>query len=146
MMTTHGKSHTVTYNRWARMIYRCTNPNSHKWARYGGRGIKVCDRWRTSFENFLYDMGEHPPLMSLERLDNEGDYCPENCIWATAKVQARNRRNTPFITVCGKTIALTAACEIHNVNYNVVNARRRRGATAIEAFLYGLERPLIGEA
>jgi hypothetical protein len=73
------------------MLTRCTNPNSAKWPRYGGRGIAVCDRWLT-FANFLADMGDRPKGTTIDRVDNDGNYESGNCQWATPRKQAGNRR------------------------------------------------------
>jgi hypothetical protein len=82
---------TRTYVSWRAMRTRCLNPASDKYAAYGGRGITVCARWR-HFENFLADMGERPKGLTLDRRNNEGNYEPANCRWATAKEQRLNRR------------------------------------------------------
>lgn len=89
---------TGAYSSWCAMIQRCTNPKATGYKYYGGRGIKVCDRWRGDFLSFLADMGERPPGLSIDRYpDNDGNYEPGNCRWATAKQQVANRR--PYGTV-----------------------------------------------
>ena len=101
----HGYFGTKVYEVWHSMKRRCTKPGDKGYQNYGGRGIKVCVRWM-KFENFLADMGEPPAGMSLDRINNDGDYCPENCRWTTPKVQSNNRRpgNVHVLTFNGETM------------------------------------------
>jgi hypothetical protein len=103
----HGMSRSPEYAAWHHMIERCTQPNHKSWAAYGGRGINVCDRWR-SFESFLADMGKRPsPQHSIDRIDNDGGYEPGNCRWATTAEQQRNTSRTKIIEFGGKAQCLT---------------------------------------
>jgi hypothetical protein len=109
---THGRSQDSVYSIWCGMIVRCYSPNYIDFAHYGGRGITVCDRWRNSFVAFLEDMHERPsPKHSVERQDTNGNYEPDNCIWATSKEQNNNKRNNRLITLHGVTRTVTQWAE-----------------------------------
>ncbi len=102
--TEHGLCKSEVYQSWTAMCTRCNNPNSVKYKNYGGRGIKICDEW-LKFENFYADMG-HPPetkgyRYTIERIDVDGDYAPENCKWVSAKEQAHNKTNNVKVVVNG---------------------------------------------
>jgi hypothetical protein len=100
--TRHGMRDTSIYSTWLAMKQRCNNPNNTSYVNYGGRGIRICERW-SSFENFLADMGEKPVGMEIERNDVNGNYEPSNCRWATLLEQANNTRRNNFVTYGGKT-------------------------------------------
>lgn len=108
---THGMTKQRPYNIWSSMVYRCTNPNAGHWERYGGRGISVCERWLTSFKNFWADMGPtYQPGLTLDRLDNDGNYEPRNCAWRTRREQSNNRSdNTVLDTPWGRVTVTEAA-------------------------------------
>lgn len=107
---------------WRNMIGRCQNPKNTAYMNYGGRGIKVCDRWM-EFTNFFEDMGKCPKNHTLDRIDVNGDYCPENCRWASYKQQARNTRKNLFFTVKGETKTLAEWAEIYQCRYGLVQKR-----------------------
>ena len=102
---THGMTGTKVHRTWCQMRRRCLDKNSKNYFRYGGRGIKICDRWLESFENFYADMGEPPSIKhSIDRINNNGNYEPSNCRWATNKQQNRNYSKNIDITIDNKTI------------------------------------------
>lgn len=104
----HGKTKSKVYRAWQHSKERCYNKSCKKYPRYGGRGIKVCDRWKDSFENFYIDMGDPPTEKhTLGRIDNDGDYCPENCRWETYQDQMNNTSRTVLLTFDGKTQSVT---------------------------------------
>ena len=108
---THGMFGTPTYSTWSSMIARCENPHNASYKDYGARGITVCQAWRESFEVFFADMGLKPEGLTLERKDNEGNYTPENCKWATTKEQNNNRRSSRSLTYNGETMTFAQWAE-----------------------------------
>ena len=113
---------------WDSMKTRCTNPRSGNYKNYGGRGIKICDRWLHSFEAFAEDMGPRPSAAhSLDRIDVDGDYEPKNCRWATWKQQGRNRRTNVFVTIGNETKCLAEWAEESGIEYATVTKRIREG-------------------
>jgi len=124
-----------TYHSWAGMLSRCTNPNTKYWARYGGRGIKVCVEWR-DFEVFLADMGERPPGMTLDRRDNDKDYDKRNCRWADDVTQARNSKQVVWVEIEGIRKRLVEWCEEFGRSINTVRDRvKYHNMTYIEALM-----------
>lgn len=124
---THGLSKTPTYWAWIDLRRRCNDKSNSSYESYGGRGITVCDRWANSFENFIADMGEKPSRgMSIDRIDVNGNYTPENCRWATSKEQGRNKRNNLHITIDEVTLTLPEWCERYNAKYWLVIRRIKK--------------------
>lgn len=125
---THGLSGTPEYNIWFGMKQRCGNPNDGKYPDYGGRGIFVCERWISSFETFYKDMGPRPsPKHSINRIDNDGPYVPDNCEWALPKTQANNSRRNHIITRAGESRNLQEWADDLGLNRNMIAGRLRRG-------------------
>lgn len=116
------------YPSWHAMLDRCENPNVENYPMYGGRGIKVCAEWHDiqEFEKWAEQSGYEPGL-TLDRIDVNGDYCPNNCRWATRKEQANNRRNTLYITFLGETHTLSEWAEMLGVNRSTLSSRYYRG-------------------
>ena len=132
---------TPTYSSWAMMLDRCRNTNNKRYHRYGGRGIKVCERW-LAFDNFLADMGERPSTeLTLDRIDNDGNYEPSNCRWANRKQQANNRSSNHLISAFGETLTLAQWCEKTGLSHPTIHNRLKRGWPPEKA----LNRPSIGQ-
>lgn len=127
--TTHGQTLTPTYQSWRRMLQRCYRQKARGYHRYGGRGITVCERWRTSFEAFFADMGEKPSghRISIERLNNDGNYEQGNCVWATPLEQSRNKSTTVRMTFDGRTQCLAAWCQELGIAISTIWNRLNRG-------------------
>lgn len=122
------------------MLRRCLTPGVANFHLYGGRGITVCDRWK-SFENFLEDMGERPPNTQIEREDNDGNYSPENCRWATSREQARNRRSNTLISCDGETRSQVEWSEITGIKETTIAERLVRGWSVKDALTESLVCP-----
>lgn len=126
--TTHGMSKTSLYIRWQAMKARTSNPNQSQYHDYGGRGIKVCDQWLASFENFAADMGPtFSPELELDRIDVNGNYEPNNCRWITPADQQLNKRNNHVLSFRGETLTVTEWARRIGAKPNTLTTRIRRG-------------------
>lgn len=120
------------YNTWVDMKQRCYNPNCASYRRYGGRGIKVCDRWLNSYKAFEADMGVRPAKHSLDRIDPNGDYSPENCRWADTKTQARNKSRVVRVFADGVMYSAAELSDISGLKRDTIIERAKHGMTFSE--------------
>ena len=134
----HKMSGTRIYLEWQGMKGRCYNKGSARYADWGGRGIEVCEQWRNSFESFYtWAMANgYQDNLTIDRIDNNGNYCPENCRWVGQQEQCRNRRSNINITIGNSTRTLMEWCEIFQVDYTNVNARYHRNKNATIDYLF----------
>lgn len=126
----HGKSNTREHRIWQNILHRCLTPTAGGYERYGGRGVKVCDRWqgKSGFESFLADMGPAPSRShTVDRIDNDGNYEPENCRWATPKQQATNRRNNKPLEFRGEVKLMCEWCALLGIHKATLSGRLKRG-------------------
>lgn len=119
------------WQAWNHMIQRCTNPNDRHYKDYGARGIRVCPEWSVSFEQFLRDMGDRPSRdYSLDRIDGNADYGPDNCRWANHKTQAQNRRSVIWIECYGQRMCVADWVRTTGINRSTILARFHKGMPA----------------
>jgi len=133
--TKHGLSSSRVFHSWCAMRQRCYYPKHKDFHSYGGRGITVCPQWRESFEVFLSDMGQPPVGYTLDRIDTDGNYCPENCQWADAKTQANSQKKTHKILLRGEILSLSEACRRIGRNPCVAVGIAKRKAISIQESL-----------
>lgn len=129
---THQMEHSPTHVSWRGMLERCANPNHKGWPRYGGRGIEVCERWRDSFSDFLADMGERPDGCSIDRIDNNKNYEPGNCRWATLHEQASNKSNNVYMEIDGVRRTISEWSRITGISVKNISRRLKRGLPPVE--------------
>lgn len=130
----HGLSQTPEYRAWQQMLRRCTQPGHPAWKDYGGRGIKVCDRWASSVVDFIADMGPRPSSKhELDRRDNNGDYTPDNCRWVLRYENCRNRRSNRILSLSGESLTVAAWSERLGIPSDVILKRLQAGWAATAA-------------
>jgi hypothetical protein len=133
MGSKHGMTATPTYKTWVKMKERCTSPNADQWKWYGGKGIRVCDRWLNSFEDFYADMGERPVGTTLDRIESTGNYEPGNCRWADKATQALNASHVLWVECEGESIPLKTLCRKKKISFDLVYGRMRAGYSLLDA-------------
>lgn len=131
---THGETRTRIYRIWHDMNYRCSSPKHRSYPLYGGKGVKVCDAWRDyeTFRDWAFQNGYEDGL-SIDRIDSEKDYCPENCRWATDTEQANNTNRNRYYTIDGVTDTLANLCRKYNMPYATISSRLRDGWDIVDA-------------
>lgn len=132
----HGLSNSRPFHIWSGIIQRCCNPNNNSYKNYGARGIKICDEWKNdfmAFYNWSIDNGYNDEL-SIDRINNDGDYCPENCRWVDKIVQANNTRSNHYVTYRNKTQTLADWCRELEIDYKFLSGRLARGETPRQVF------------
>jgi len=130
----HGKTKDPIYRIWSGMRGRCKNPTVMGYKNYGGRGIQVCERW-DDFQNFFHDMGPtYEKGLSIDRIDNNGNYEPSNCKWSDRFEQSNNRRNNRVYTIDGTTDTLAVLCRKIGIHHDIVRGRLRWGWEVEKAF------------
>ncbi len=137
MMTTHGLSKTSEHSIWHTMRKRCNDASHPSFKNHGAKGIKVCERWQKSFENFYADMGRRPSKKhSLDRINNDGDYTPENCRWATASMQGRNTSRNKMVEIDGVSFCVADWCDLMGIDrhkpYNMLYWNKRSGISSVD--------------
>jgi hypothetical protein len=141
VMTTHGMSKTKLYDTLHKMKRRCNNIDDKNYKNYGGRGIKICEDWEQDFIHF-YNwsiLSGYKEGLTIDRIDNDGPYSPENCRWVSQKVQAGNKRNNHMLTLNGKTQCLAAWCEELNMRSSTIINRLNLGWSEEKALTYPLK-------
>jgi len=128
---THGRSKEGVYKVWCQMWRRCDNPNNANYHLYGGKGVRVCERWR-SFEAFIEDMGERPDKHTIERRESSGDYEPSNCYWATRVVQNNNTSRNRHVTIGDRTMTVSQWARETGIHKSTITARLNRGISGVE--------------
>jgi hypothetical protein len=136
---THRMSNYSGIKVWEGMIRRCTNPKDKDFRLYGGRGVKVCERWM-DVRLFAEDMGDKPQGHSLDRIDTNGDYCPENCRWATAMEQGSNKRTNRMISHNGQNLHMSEWCRRYNIKLSTFINRLKSGMSPSDALTMPLQR------
>ncbi len=131
---THGGRKSSEYISWTQMIDRCENPNCRKFSDYGGRGITISPLWRHDFARFLADMGRRPHRHSLDRINNDGNYSPDNCRWSSFKEQASNRRSNIWIEWNGERLTQSGWAKRLDVSPNTIMKRWKRHGSLVDPY------------